>query len=53
MLFDESPLCSHMENTSRKTGGELDIVDNADDEWKGGRYLHNWCDIARGPCQIK
>ena len=32
----------------RKVRGELFIVDNADDRWKLGRYLHGWCDIARG-----
>jgi hypothetical protein len=30
-----------------KTGGELFIVDNSDDEWKAVRYLHDWCDYAR------
>jgi superfamily II DNA or RNA helicase len=30
-----------------KTGGELFIVDNSDDEWKALRYLHDWCDYAR------
>ncbi|MFC2023425.1 helicase-related protein [Chloroflexota bacterium] len=31
-----------------KSGGELFIVDNADKRWKVHRYLHDWCDIARG-----
>jgi hypothetical protein len=31
---------------SRKSGGELFIVDNADERWKVQRYLHDWCDIA-------
>ncbi|MFC2036399.1 helicase-related protein [Chloroflexota bacterium] len=31
----------------RPSGGELFIVDNADDHWKVHRYLHDWCDIAR------
>lgn len=30
-----------------KTGGELFIVDNSDDEWKALRYLRDWCDYAR------
>ncbi|MFD2648255.1 helicase-related protein [Devosia albogilva] len=30
-----------------KTGGELFIVDNSDDEWKALRYLHEWCDYAK------
>lgn len=30
-----------------KTGGELFIVDNSDDEWKALRYLHDWCDYAK------
>jgi superfamily II DNA or RNA helicase len=31
----------------RQTGGELFIVDNADDHWKVHRYLHDWCEISR------
>jgi hypothetical protein len=31
---------------ARKSGGELFIVDNADDDWKVQRYLHDWCEIA-------
>jgi superfamily II DNA or RNA helicase len=34
--------------TSAKSGGELFIVDNSDDEWKALRYLREWCDYARG-----
>jgi hypothetical protein len=30
-----------------KTGGELFIVDNSDDEWKALRYLRDWCDYAK------
>jgi superfamily II DNA or RNA helicase len=30
-----------------RTGGELFIVDNSDDEWKALRYLRDWCDYAR------
>lgn len=33
--------------SSAKTGGELFIVDNSDDEWKALRYLREWCDYAR------
>jgi phosphatidylserine/phosphatidylglycerophosphate/cardiolipin synthase-like enzyme len=32
---------------SVKSGGELFIVDNADEQWKVHRYLHEWCEIAR------
>jgi hypothetical protein len=35
-----------MSDTSKRTGGELFIIDNADDQWKAHRYLHDWCDIA-------
>lgn len=30
------------------TGSELFIVDNSDDDWKVLRYLHDWCQIAKG-----
>lgn len=36
-----------MTDTPKRTGGELFIVDNADERWKVQRYLHDWCDIAR------
>ena len=36
-----------MTNNPKKSGGELFIVDNADDDWKVQNYLHDWCDIAR------
>ena len=29
-----------------KSGAELFIVDNADDDWKVQRYLRDWCDIS-------
>jgi hypothetical protein len=29
-----------------KSGGELFIVDNSDDAWKGLRYLQDWTDLA-------
>jgi hypothetical protein len=31
---------------SPKSGGELFIVDNSDESWKGLRYLQDWTDIA-------
>lgn len=31
---------------SPQLGGELFIVDNSDDSWKGLRYLHDWTEIA-------
>jgi hypothetical protein len=36
-----------MADNPKKSGGELFIVDNADDDWKVQHYLHDWCDIAR------
>ena len=35
-----------MTDKPKKSGSELFIVDNADDQWKVQRYLHDWCDIA-------
>src|SRR5712671_4485505 len=32
---------------SSKTGSELFIVDNSDDEWKVVRYLRDWCQISK------
>lgn len=32
---------------STKTGSELFIVDNSDDEWKVIRYLRDWCEISK------
>jgi hypothetical protein len=29
-----------------KSGGELFIVDNSDDRWKGLKYLQDWTEIA-------
>ncbi len=31
-----------------KTGSELFIVDNSDQDWKVLRYLHDWCQLSRG-----
>lgn len=34
-------------SSPRKTSGELFIVDNSDEYWKGQDYLREWCEIAR------
>src|SRR2546421_11040720 len=39
---------SSMPNRTSKTGSELFIVDNSDDDWKVLRYLHDWCQISKG-----
>lgn len=31
---------------SPKSGGELFIVDNSDENWKGLKYLQDWTEIA-------
>lgn len=33
--------------TNHKTGSELFIVDNSDDEWKALRYLTDWCSLSK------
>lgn len=33
--------------TSSRSGSELFIVDNSDDEWLALRYLRDWCQISR------
>ncbi len=33
--------------SSAKSGSELFIVDNSDDEWKALRYLRDWCAISQ------
>ena len=30
-----------------KTGSELFIVDNSEEDWKVLRYLHDWCQISK------
>ena len=30
----------------QKNGGELFIVDNSDEHWKGLQYLNDWTEIA-------
>lgn len=32
---------------AQRPGSELFIIDNADEQWKVGQYLHDWCEIAR------
>jgi superfamily II DNA or RNA helicase len=32
---------------STRTGSELFIVDNSDDDWKAQRYLRDWCELSR------
>lgn len=36
-----------MPTRTSKTGSELFIVDNSDDEWKVRKYLHEWCQISK------
>jgi hypothetical protein len=36
-----------MPQSTSKTGSELFIVDNSDEDWKVHRYLHDWCQISR------
>ena len=36
-----------MPRRTSKTGSELFIVDNSDEDWKVLRYLHDWCQISR------
>jgi len=37
---------SAMKDSTHKTGGELLIVDNSDEDWKVRDYLSQWTDIA-------
>src|ERR1700688_2474906 len=37
-----------MPNRKSTSGSELFIVDNSDTDWKVLRYLHDWCQIAKG-----
>src|SRR4030042_636240 len=30
-----------------RSGSELFIVDNSDDDWKVQRYLHDWCGLSK------
>src|SRR5438874_7437736 len=36
-----------MPNRTSRTGSELFVVDNSDEDWKVLRYLHDWCQISR------
>src|SRR5262245_32096009 len=36
-----------MPSRQSKSGSELFIVDNSDEDWKVLRYLHDWCQISR------
>jgi len=36
-----------MPKRSSKTGSELFIVDNSDDDWKVARYLRDWCQLSK------
>ncbi|HEY3963098.1 MAG TPA: helicase-related protein, partial [Planctomycetaceae bacterium] len=36
-----------MPKRTSKTGSELFIVDNSDDDWKVLRYLHDWCQLSK------
>ncbi|HEX7448692.1 MAG TPA: hypothetical protein VF306_14165 [Pirellulales bacterium] len=36
-----------MPKRTSKSGGELFIVDNSDDDWKVLRYLRDWCDLSK------
>jgi len=33
-------------NGQEKTGGEIFIVDNSDETWRGLKYLQDWAEIA-------
>src|SRR5207248_450923 len=37
-----------MPNRTSKTGSELFIVDNSDEDWKVMRYLRDWCQLSKG-----
>lgn len=36
-----------MPTRTSKTGSELTIVDNSNDDWKVLRYLHDWCQLSK------
>jgi len=36
-----------MPRRTSKTGSELFIVDNSDEDWKVVRYLHDWCGLSK------
>ena len=37
-----------MPNRTSRTGSELFIVDNSEDDWKAQRYLRDWCELSSG-----
>jgi hypothetical protein len=45
----EQPVADHL---PAKSGGELFIVDNSDENWKGLKYLRDWTEIATGYFEI-
>lgn len=36
-----------MPRRTSRSGSELFIVDNSDEEWKVLRYLHDWCQLSK------
>jgi superfamily II DNA or RNA helicase len=36
-----------MPKKTSKSGSELFIVDNSDEDWKVSRYLHDWCQLSK------
>ncbi|MDQ6859573.1 MAG: hypothetical protein M3032_00225 [Verrucomicrobiota bacterium] len=58
LLLDGNGSVVRKTDRARTTGGDLFIVDNSDDTWKGLKYLHDWteiasaCDIATGFFEI-
>ncbi len=36
-----------MPKKTSKSGSELFIVDNSDEDWKAVRYLHDWCQLSK------
>jgi len=36
-----------MPKRTSKSGSELFIVDNSDQDWKVLRYLHDWCQLSK------
>jgi len=40
------PVKNAVVSETHKSGGELFIVDNSDEAWKGLRYLQDWTEIA-------
>ena len=36
-----------MPNRTSRSGSELFIVDNSEEDWKAVRYLHDWCGLSK------